>query len=98
MDRVVLHSDLNNFYASVECIGHPEWRNIPMAVAGDPEAAHRQGTDFLARLCRVSTPPADIVITTNGGYPLDQTVYQAVKGMTAAEAAVRPGFSGIRPF
>ncbi|MBR4889322.1 MAG: DNA polymerase IV [Clostridia bacterium] len=40
MDRVVLHSDLNNFYASVECIQHPEWRNIPMAVAGDPEARH----------------------------------------------------------
>ena len=35
--------------------------------------------------------PADIVITTNGGYPLDQNIYQAVKGMTAAEASVRPG-------
>lgn len=68
-----------------------EKKQIIRAVAGDPEAAHRQGTDFLARLCRVSTPPADIVITTNGGYPLDQNVYQAVKGMTAAEAAVRPG-------
>ena len=32
---------------------------------------------------------ADIVITSNGGYPLDQNVYQAVKGMTGAEAAVR---------
>ena len=40
MDRVVLHSDLNNFYASVECLQHPEWRNIPIAVAGDPEARH----------------------------------------------------------
>ena len=30
-----------------------------------------------------------MVITTNGGYPLDQNVYQAVKGMTAAEAIVR---------
>ena len=35
--------------------------------------------------------PADIVITTNGGYPLDQNIYQAVKGMTAAEATVRDG-------
>ena len=35
--------------------------------------------------------PADIVITTNGGYPLDQNIYQAVKGMTAAEATVKPG-------
>ena len=34
---------------------------------------------------------ADIAISTNGGYPLDQNVYQSVKGMTAAEAAVRKG-------
>ena len=34
---------------------------------------------------------SDIVITTNGGYPLDQNIYQAVKGMTAAEATVREG-------
>ena len=32
-----------------------------------------------------------MVITTNGGYPLDQNVYQAVKGMTAAEATVKRG-------
>lgn len=35
--------------------------------------------------------PADIVITTNGGYPLDQNIYQSVKGMTAAEAVVKEG-------
>ena len=35
--------------------------------------------------------PADIVISTNGGYPLDQNIYQAVKGMTAAEATVKEG-------
>lgn len=34
---------------------------------------------------------ADIAITSNGGYPLDQNMYQAVKGMTAAEATVRKG-------
>ena len=34
---------------------------------------------------------ADIVITSNGGYPLDQNVYQSVKGLTAAEAAAAPG-------
>ena len=34
---------------------------------------------------------ADIVITTNGGYPLDQNIYQSVKGMTAAEATVKEG-------
>ncbi|MBR7116593.1 MAG: nickel-dependent lactate racemase [Clostridia bacterium] len=61
------------------------------AVAGDFEAAHKKGTDFISGLCAVSAEPADIVISTNGGYPLDQNVYQAVKGMTAAEAAVKDG-------
>ena len=35
--------------------------------------------------------PADIVVAGNGGYPLDQNVYQAVKGMTAAESCCREG-------
>lgn len=61
------------------------------AVAGDMEAAHEAGCAFLSGLCRVKAKPADIVITTNGGYPLDQNIYQAVKGMTAAEATVRRG-------
>lgn len=61
------------------------------AVAGDMEAAHEAGCNFLSSLCKVDAKPADIVITTNGGYPLDQNIYQAVKGMTAAEATVKPG-------
>jgi nickel-dependent lactate racemase len=61
------------------------------AVAGDVEAAHLAGCEFLYGLCRVKTDEADIAISTNGGYPLDQNIYQAVKGMTAAEAAVREG-------
>lgn len=40
MERVILHSDLNNFYASVECLHHPELRGKPIAVAGDPEKRH----------------------------------------------------------
>lgn len=61
------------------------------SVAGDCEAAHRVGREFLAEKCQVEAIPADIVISTNGGYPLDQNIYQAVKGMTAAEATVKPG-------
>ena len=38
--RIILHSDLNNFYASVECLYHPEYRGKPLAVLGDPEARH----------------------------------------------------------
>ncbi len=66
-------------------------KNAIYAVAGDPEQAHKKGTDFLSGLCGVKTELADIAISTNGGYPLDQNVYQAVKGMTAAEAAVKKG-------
>lgn len=39
-ERIILHSDLNNFYASVECLYHPEYRGKPLAVLGDPEARH----------------------------------------------------------
>ncbi|MCQ4794085.1 DNA polymerase IV [Anaerofustis stercorihominis] len=40
MDRVILHSDLNNFYASVECFYNPTLRNKPVAVSGNPELRH----------------------------------------------------------
>ena len=66
-------------------------KQVIHAVAGDMEQAHLAGCRFLKEQCGVKAVPADIVITTNGGYPLDQNIYQAVKGMTAAEASVRPG-------
>ncbi|MBM6925989.1 DNA polymerase IV [Pseudoflavonifractor phocaeensis] len=40
MDRVILHCDLNSFYASVELLEHPELCNRPVAVCGDPESRH----------------------------------------------------------
>ena len=61
------------------------------SVAGDCEAAHRAGCEFLAGKCRVAAVPADIAVSSNGGYPLDQNIYQSVKGMTAAEATVKEG-------
>lgn len=66
-------------------------KRVVAAFAGDPTGAHRQGCRFLRESCMVSAKLADIVVTTNGGYPLDQNLYQAVKGMTAAEALVREG-------
>jgi DNA polymerase-4 len=39
-DRIILHSDCNCFYASVEMLHNPSLRNVPMAVGGDPEARH----------------------------------------------------------
>ena len=61
------------------------------AFAGNFETAHRRGCDFVSGYVCVKPAPADIVITTNGGYPLDQNAYQSPKGMTAAEATVKEG-------
>ena len=66
-----------------------ENKKIVRAFAGDPAAAHAEGCKFLQSHCRITVPESDIVITSNGGYPLDQNVYQSVKGMTAAEAVCR---------
>lgn len=40
MENGILHVDMNNFYASVETLYHPEYRDVPMAVAGDKESRH----------------------------------------------------------
>lgn len=40
MERVILHCDLNNFFASVELLSRPEWKQVPMAVCGSVEARH----------------------------------------------------------
>ena len=40
MDRIILHCDLNCFYASVELLSHPDLRDVPVAVCGDPSSRH----------------------------------------------------------
>ncbi len=40
MDRIILHCDLNSFYASVELLSHPDLRQTPVAVCGDPTSRH----------------------------------------------------------
>ena len=40
MDRIIFHCDLNGFYASVELLSHPDLRDVPMAVCGDPHSRH----------------------------------------------------------
>ncbi len=62
-------------------------KKIIHAVAGDSLTAHEAGCKFVEELASVKAKPADIVITSNGGYPLDQNIYQSVKSMTAAEAS-----------
>lgn len=57
MERVILHSDLNNFYASVECLYNPSLRGKPVAVAGNPEARHGivLAKNYAAKACGVAT-------------------------------------------
>ena len=38
--KVILHADLNNFYASVACLNRPDLREVPVAVCGDPTQRH----------------------------------------------------------
>jgi nickel-dependent lactate racemase len=76
------------FICNVVLNAHQE---ILYVAAGDPQTAHKTGCEYLRTHCSVKSQKADIVITTNGGYPLDQNIYQAVKSMTAAEACVVPG-------
>ncbi|NLT19740.1 MAG: DNA polymerase IV [Syntrophomonadaceae bacterium] len=56
-DRVILHADLNNFYASVECLHRPEIRDKPVAVCGDPAARHGivLAKNYLAKATGIKT-------------------------------------------
>ena len=66
-------------------------RNVVYATAGDCALAHEAGCAFVHKWCSVPRVAADIVVTSNGGYPLDQNVYQAVKGLSTAQGAVKKG-------
>ena len=58
--RTILHVDLNNFYASVECLYRPEIRNFPVAVCGDPLNRHGiiLAKNMLAKKMSVTTGEA----------------------------------------
>lgn len=66
-------------------------KKIIKAFAGNLESAHAHGCELVKSIAQVEPIYSDIVITTNGGYPLDQNIYQTVKGMTAGEACVNEG-------
>ena len=69
-----------------------EQRQITGIFAGDLLAAHRIGCEFVKRSAMQPVRSAfDLVVTTNSGYPLDQNLYQAVKGMSAGARVLKPG-------
>jgi nickel-dependent lactate racemase len=62
------------------------------AFGGDLEPAHRAATQVARQVAMQPVDqPFDVVVTSGSGYPLDQSLYQAVKGMSAAHQIVRPG-------
>ncbi len=67
-------------------------RQITGYFCGDVRQAHLRGCEFSKATAMVACDRAfPIVVTTNSGYPLDQNLYQAVKGMSAAAQIVAPG-------
>ncbi|WP_371378373.1 nickel-dependent lactate racemase [Sporomusa aerivorans] len=71
-------------------------KEITNVFGGDVIKAHRVGCEFVKEHAMYAVDASfDIVITTNSGYPLDQNLYQTVKGMSAAAQIVRKGGSII---
>lgn len=67
-------------------------RRITGVFAGEMIEAHKVGIEFVRRAAMQKVKaPFDIVVTTNSGYPLDQNLYQGVKGMSAGARIIRPG-------
>jgi nickel-dependent lactate racemase len=67
-------------------------RQITRFFCGEVRAAHAAGCAFARETAMVPCPTAyPVVVTTNAGYPLDQNLYQAVKGMSAAAQIVEQG-------
>jgi len=66
-------------------------RKIAGVFAGDPVKAHAAGVEFVRQSCLEEIgEPADLVITSAAGFPLDLTFYQSVKGITAATHLAKP--------
>jgi nickel-dependent lactate racemase len=60
--------------------------------AGEMRAAHLAGVEFLRRhVARPVSKPCDILITTNGGFPLDATFYQCQKGLLTGLPILKRG-------
>ncbi len=67
-------------------------KEITAVFSGDVLEAHNEGCEFVKQSAMIPvSAPFDIVITSNSGYPLDQNLYQAVKGMSAAAQIVKDG-------
>ncbi len=97
LDRNPLHHELLEI---AQMAGHDFMIDVSLdasgyitgVFAGDPRQAHAAGVQAVRGFVRSTiAEPADIVITTSAGFPLDLTYYQAIKGMTAALPVLKKG-------
>ncbi len=91
LDRNPIHLDMITAARMVNVqfilnVAQNSEKKILAAFAGDLIQAHEQGVEFVRRLAQCEPVTGDIVITSNGGYPLDQNVYQSPKAVATAEA------------
>lgn len=99
-----LQTDGNPMYAEIErtaLLAQPTFLlNVTLnqdgrlsgVYAGDMLAAHRQAREAVRASATIPVEaPFDVVVTSNGGYPLDLNLYQAIKGVSAAARVVRKG-------
>lgn len=97
MDDNPVHTELMEIAQKTTCdfivnVVLDHLRNILCVVAGEMDAAHREGVDFARKIVSDSlSEPVDIVVTSSAGYPLDKTWYQSVKGVVGAIEIVKPG-------
>jgi nickel-dependent lactate racemase len=67
-------------------------KEISGIFSGDMLQAHAAGCAFVGEQAIISVErPFDVVVTTNSGYPMDQNLYQSIKGLSAGARVVRPG-------
>ena len=79
-DPIIFHADCNNFFASCECLERPELKDVPMAVAGDPEN-------------RVGVVVAKNEIAKRYGVKTTDTVFQARKNVRTSYSCPRATIS-----
>jgi nickel-dependent lactate racemase len=92
-----VHDDIRAIAAATGCtysvdVVMNREQQIVQAFGGDLLAMHAAACDRARQLAMVAVDqPFDVVVATNSGYPLDQNLYQAVKGMSAASTVTKPG-------
>lgn len=73
-----------------------EHRQITGVFAGDVHETFLAGVQLVDKVAKVLVPePADLVITSSAGYPLDTTFYQAIKGLVGVSPILKPGSTVI---